>query len=56
MKTFHNKQNLKEIMTTKPALQKIFNASYAQTKKLESDQKIQEKNKTFQQSRLVNKD
>jgi hypothetical protein len=35
IKTFHNKEKLKEFMTTKPALQKILKDSYTQKKKIE---------------------
>jgi hypothetical protein len=48
MKTFHNKQKLKEFMTTKLALQKILKESCTQ-KKQDSARKMQErKNPTDQ--------
>jgi Holliday junction resolvase RusA-like endonuclease len=42
IKTFHNKEKLKEFVTTKPELQKILKGLLHLKKKLEFDRKTQE--------------
>jgi hypothetical protein len=55
MKTFYNKQKLKEFMTTKLALQKILKG-LLHTEENRVRQEDTKKNKTFWSCRLVNKD
>jgi hypothetical protein len=55
IKTFHNKENLKEFATTKPALQKILKR-LLHVEKTRLRQKDSRKNKPFWASRPVNKE
>jgi hypothetical protein len=47
MKTFHNKQKLKEFITIKPALQKIFKGLLHTEKEIRVRQGYVRKNKHF---------
>jgi hypothetical protein len=47
MKTFHNKEKLKEFMTTKPPLQKLFKGLLHTEEEIRMRQEMARKNKHF---------
>jgi hypothetical protein len=55
-KTFHNKENLKECATTKPALQKILKESLHIEEEIRVRQQDSKNNKPFRASRPVSKE